>query len=113
MEFLKNVEEISKITMEPAAVSKCKIGGDWYRHKFRIEFEPGDVYPDYIEVNEYVMKMIDGKDLNIEEAVDILYKHLTCYQPKSLKVVDEIRGCKTHFDVIVEKSGMQKPTKKN
>lgn len=103
MTFLENKEEISLIIMEPTAVSMCKIGGDWYKHKFCIEFEPGDIYPDYIEVSEYIMKMIDGKPLNIEEAVDIVYKHLQTYQPKSLSVADSITGCKTHFNVRVIK----------
>lgn len=103
MEFLRNAEGITTITMEPIAVSKCKIGGDWYKHRFRVVFEPGEFYPDYIEVSEYIMQMIDGKTLNIEEAVDILHKHLSVYQPKSLIVTDTIRGCKTHFDVTVEK----------
>jgi hypothetical protein len=50
------------------------------------------------------MKEIDGKELNIEDVVDIIYNMLQSnYKPKSLTVTDYIENCKTHFDVVVTK----------
>ncbi len=101
MTKIENRENVSRIIMKPTAVSKCKIGQDWYKMAFEVEFIPGNCYPDYIEVNDFVMRKIDGKELNIEEAAEMLYGMLSAYNPKSLKVTNHIAGCKTHFDVDV------------
>lgn len=101
MNRILNKEKVSSITMMPTAYAKCKIGQDWYRCDFEVHFVPGDCYPDYMEVNSFVMSEIDGKELNIEEAARILYDHLIQYQPEELEVTNHIKGCKTHFDVDV------------
>lgn len=104
MKKLKNKQGITLITMKPVAYTKCAIGQDWYKNEFEIMFEPNGYYPDYMEVNEWIMTEIDGKEFNIEDVVDAIYSFLMeTYQPKDLKVIDRIIGCKTHFDVIVEK----------
>ena len=102
MEKLNNKEGITKITMHPTAYTKCKIGQDWYKCCFEILFIPDTCYPDYMEVNRFIMDYIDGKELNIEEAARMIYNHLLMYAPKQLKVINHIRDCKTHFDVDVE-----------
>lgn len=101
MTKIENKENVSCITMMPTAYTKCKIGQDWYKCQFECVFAPADCYPDYMEVNEYIMVNIDGQELNIEEATRLLYDHLMQYAPESLKVINHIRGCKTHFDVDV------------
>lgn len=101
MNMIPNKEKVSRIIMKPTAFTKCKIGQDWYKSIFEVEFIPGDCYPDYIEVNRFVMEHIDGKELNIEEATEILRDFLSCYNPKNLIVTNHIIGCKTHFDVDV------------
>lgn len=101
MTKIENKENVSVITMMPTAYTKCKIGQDWYKCQFECIFIPDACYPDYMEVNEYIMQNIDGKELNIEEAARLLYDHLVQYEPKSLKIINHIRGCKTHFDVDV------------
>ena len=101
MTKIENKENVTKITMMPTAYTKCKIGQDWYKCQFECCFLPGDCYPDYMEVNAYIMDEIDGKELNIEEAARMLYDFLMQYAPEYLKVVNHIRDCKTHFDVDV------------
>lgn len=104
MTRLKNEQGINKIIMKPVAYTKCEIGQDWYRNELLIVFEPDGYYPDYMEVNEWVMAEIDGKEYNIEDVVNKIYNFLkTEYKPNGLKVRDNIINCKTHFDVIVEK----------
>ena len=98
---IPNKEYVTEIKMMPTAYAKCKIGQDWYRCGFEAWFIPFNCYPDYMEVNEFVMREIDGKELNIEEATRILYDYLQEYKPTQLKVVNHIRNCKTHFDVDV------------
>jgi len=104
MNKIKNTQKINKIIMKPMAYTKCAIGQDWYKNELEIVFVPALCYPDYIEVNEWIMEHIDGKELNIEDVIDYIYKFLTEeYQPQSLTIKNNIAGCKTHFDVIVEK----------
>lgn len=101
MNKIENKEKVTRIVMKPTAVAKCKIGQDWYKMAFEAEFIPGDCYPDYIEVNDFVMNELDGKELNIEEAASMLYEMLMAYKPRFLQVTNHIKGCKTHFDVDV------------
>lgn len=104
MTKLDNCQRINVITMKPVAYTKCAIGQDWYRNQLEITFVPGECYPDYMEVNAWIMKEIDGKEFNIEDVVYEVYDFLAReYQPQRLRVVDNIIGCKTHFDVVVEK----------
>lgn len=102
--MLENNESILKITMMPTAITLCDIGDDWYGNKLEITFCPDKFYPDYIEVQNWIMDNVDGKRLNIEQVVDIVYRYLyDTYQPKELHVRDIVTGNKVHFDVIVEK----------
>lgn len=101
MTKIENKEGVKEITLRPVAFVKCKIGQDWYKCEFEAVFIPGPFYPDYMEVNAFVMSEIDGQEMNIEEAAKVLYEHLMQYKPKELKVVNHIHGCKTHFDVDV------------
>lgn len=107
MEKIKNTQDISTIIMKPTAYTKCKIGQDWYKNELEIEFIPFESYPDYMEVNSYVMEEIDGQELNIEDVVYQIYEHLMKYEPMYLSVTDHIKGCKTHFDVdVIKTSGL-------
>lgn len=104
MQEIKNTQGINNIKMKPIAFTKCAIGQDWYENKLEIDFEPDECYPDYMEVNDFIMKEIDGKELNIEDVVDMIYNMLQSnYKPKSLTVTDYIENCKTHFNVTVTK----------
>lgn len=104
MNKIKNTQGISKIIMKPVAYTKCVIGQDWYKNELEIIFVPDNYYPDYMDVNKWIMTNIDGKELNIEDVIDRIYNFLIDeYNPESLTVKNSITGCKTHFDVIVEK----------
>lgn len=104
MKKIENNQRIAKITMKPTAYTKCEIGQDWYKNELEIIFQPRKCYPDYMEVNEWIMKNIDGQEMNIEDVVSRVWEYLAnTYEPMVLIVRDYIKGCKTHFDVIVEK----------
>lgn len=98
---LGNIEKVSKIVMRPTACVLCQIGKDWYQCRFEAEFLPGGYYPDYMQVERFVMDEIDGKTLNIEQAARLLYDFLSLYEPKELRVRNHVTGCKSHFDVDV------------
>lgn len=104
MNRIKNEQKIKVIKMFPDAYTRCELGGDFYKNELEVIFEPDSCYPDYTEVQEWIMSNIDGKDMNIEDVVNEVYKFLTSeYKPKSLKIINRIADCRTHFDVIVEK----------
>lgn len=101
MKKLENIEKVKRIIMRPTACVKCQIGQDWYQCEFEVDFIPDEYYPDYMEVESFVIREIDGKELNIEQAAKILKDHLLQYEPKQITVTNHIHGCKTHFDVDV------------
>ena len=104
MNKLKNTQNIKRIIMEPTAYTKCVIGQDWYENHITIVFTPDEYYPDYTELRDWIMENIDGKELNIEDVIDIIYKLLQSeFRPKRLLIRDEIINSKTHFNVTVEK----------
>lgn len=104
MNTIKNTQGIDRIVMYPVAYTRCEIGGDWYKNELEIELFVGDFYPDYMQMEEYIMQEIDGKTLNIEDVVERIYnKIMVEFSPQALVITNRIRGCKTHFAVDVIK----------
>ena len=106
MEFtrIENRQKIARIVMKPDAYTICEIGGDMYKSRLEIVFIPDKCYPDYMQVQEWILKEIDGKTLNIEDVVDIVYRKLKEeFSPTAMKITSYIENCRTHFDVIVTK----------
>lgn len=104
MNKILNEQHIKKITMRPVAYTKCALGGDFYKNDIEIIFSPDKYYPDYTELQDWMMENIDGKTLNIEDVIVTIYDYIESeYKPTDLKVVDHVIGCRTHFDVVVEK----------
>jgi hypothetical protein len=66
--------------------------------------KPNKVYPDYMEVKDFISENVDGKVMNIETVVEKIYLYIMNeYEPVSLKVINHVKGCRTHFDVDVVK----------
>ena len=104
MNKIKNEQRIKKIRMFPDAYTRCELGGDFYKNQMEIEFTPDEFYPDYTEVQNWIMENIDGKTLNIEDVVGEIYSFLDYgYSPEELHIINRVSNCRTHFDVIVEK----------
>lgn len=101
MTKIPNNEQVAMIVMKPRAYTKCQIGQDWFLNCFKVLFKPNKCYPDYMEVQSYISKNIEGKEMNIEVAAYALKKYLEQYEPLSVVVIDHITNCNTHFDVDV------------
>ena len=100
---LENKEKVKKITMYPVAHTLCAIGQDFYKYEFKVEFEVGNYYPDYMDVEKWVMNNLDGKELNIEQGMRLFYDWLVeSYDPLNLKLTAVVKDAKTHFPVEVE-----------
>lgn len=104
MNKIENKQKINLIIMQPDAFNVCELGGDYYKNELTISFMPDSYYPDYTEVQTWIMENIDGKVKNIEDVVNEIYNFLMeTYQPRELEVSDHIIGCRTHFNVTVIK----------
>lgn len=104
MNKIKNTQNIGLIVMKPDAYCRCELGGDFYKNSLEITFVPDESYPDYTEVQDWIMKNIDGTTMNIEDVVDTVYKFLMeTYRPLDLEITNNVTGCRTHFDVTVIK----------
>ena len=104
MNKIDNKQNINMIVMKPDAYCRCELGGDFYKNSLEISFLPDKCYPDYTEVQEWIMQNIDGKTMNIEDVVEVIYNFIMdTYQPIDLEIRNEVTGCRTHFDVIVTK----------
>lgn len=102
MTRIENKEGVSKIVMRPIVYCLCDLGGDWYSLEIEIEMKPVGAYPDYMEVQDFLMRCVDGKRLNIEEALLITKKELEIWFPDAEIVVKGVvKNAKTHFDVEV------------
>lgn len=104
MTKIKNTQGINLIVMHPIAYNICDLGGDTYKSKLEITFVPDEYYPDYMEVQSWIAKNIDGKRLNIEDVVKVVHDFISKeYKPKEMSIASRIRDCRTHFDVEVYK----------
>ena len=105
MNKIINKENITSIVMKPTAYVKCCIGQDWFKNELEITFIPYECYPDYIQVRDWIMNNIDGREMNIEQVVSEIYNMLVNeYNPSYLRVAANIVDSNSHFDVIVTKS---------
>lgn len=103
--MVKNKENITEIIMKPFAECLCAIGKDWYHIQFEVHFTPVEYYPDYMTVAKYISDNINGKEMNIETAVDTLGEMLkTTYNPSLLTVKGIVDKVVTHFPVEVIKT---------
>ena len=102
--MVRNKENITEIVMKPFAECLCAIGKDWYHLQYEIKFNPGRYYPDYVTVNKFIMEHINGKELNIEQAVEKIGEFLMdTYYPNALTVKGIVDSVTTHFPVEVIK----------
>lgn len=104
MTKIPNIENIKSIVMKPTVCTLCAIGQDWFNSELTITFIPNKYYPDYMEVQAWIMENVDGQEMNIEHVVKSIYDFLAKeYEPKSITVENYVTRCKSHFDVIVTK----------
>lgn len=99
-----NKQKIKQIIMKPSASCFCPLGQDWYKIDFTINFIPKDYYPDYCDIQLFISQNINKQQLTIEDAIDILYKHLQeKYLPENITIEANINIVQSHFPVIVIK----------
>ena len=99
---IENRQHVKEIVMYPNVYAQCEIGGDWYENRLEISFTPDMAYPDYTEVQNWIMENVDGQMLNIEDVSIKVYKFLEeTYKPKKLRIINNVTECRTHFNVKI------------
>lgn len=102
--MVENNYGIDKIVIHPEAKCFCPLGADWYTNHFEVTIGPDQKIPDYCALDVYIAENINGKELIIEEAVDLLYQHIvSIYQPRSCRIVSHVNDA-GHSDVSVFKT---------
>lgn len=100
---IQNTQGIKRIDMMPIAHCLCAIGKDWYTIKFEITIYPEEEYPDYMDVMKWLTENVEGRELNIEDAVDLIYGYLTNSLSCEVEVVADVSDASTHCPVRVVK----------
>lgn len=102
MASFKNTTGITSITFEKLIHNFCPLGEDWYTNNIVVQMVPGDLLPDYIDIDA-MFDEIDTKHLIIEEVVAQVFDYLkSTYEPKYMKVTSYVDDA-VHLPVTVEK----------
>ena len=94
---------ISKMKMSVPVTVFCPLGPNYYRATINIEIELGDVIVDFLDLEDYFKKELNGKHLTSEDLVIEIFNHLDeAYKPMHLTVSSK---SDSHFaiEVIKEK----------
>lgn len=101
MPRFENKQNISNITLFKKLHNFCPLGDDWYTNNLTIIMQPGEIIPDYIEIESEISKL-ESKSLVIEDVVSSIFEIINQYNPKKIKVISEVDDA-THLKVKVEK----------
>ena len=102
MARFENKQGITKIVFAMTIRNHCPIGKDWYTTTVRVEMAPGNIIPDYDEVQRDILAL-EGADFIVEDVVARVFETVNAYEPKTLTVSAETEG-NGHFPVVVEKT---------
>ena len=101
--FIENKNKISEIILKGKSHNFCPIGQSHYTNQYVVEMFPDKVIPDYLDVQEFIRKEINDKELIIEDCVSMLFNHISItYNPKFLKVSSNVVDA-VHPEVTVVK----------
>ena len=103
MGTIRNDNNISMIQFNQNIQAFCPMGHDFYTNHITVSFCPGDLIPDYCDVEKF-MRSLAGKELIIEDVVGIVFDYLKeNYQPENLAVTSTVDDA-VHFPVKVTKT---------
>lgn len=102
MKKIENKEKISNIYFTRSICPFCPLGEDYYNAEVSVDFDVGDSYPDYIEVDTAIQEL-SGKSLTIEQVCEEVFKIMKEFEPRTLSVHVDAKSNK-HFPVTVSKN---------
>lgn len=99
----QNTQGITGIRMSTKVRAFCPMGNDWYCGNVTISMKPGDIIPDYVEVDTFI-KTLDGSNNILEDIVAKVFNHcIEEYCPLALDVTCYADDA-VHLPVAVTKS---------
>jgi len=107
MAQFKNTMGITQIKFTRSTNNWCPLGNDYYTNNFTVRMVPGDIIPDYVEVQEAIGEHINHKELTLEDAVAELFDIVDEYEPVMLEVTS-FSDDAAHFPVSITKTKTEK-----
>lgn len=100
--YIENEPKVEEIIYEDTVINFCPIGKSLYRNNLTITIHPDKVLPDYIEMHQEIREL-EGKNLIIEEAVDLVLEIVKKYKPHGA-IVTTVVDDANHPKVTISKS---------
>ena len=94
---------INKMNFTVPVTVYCPLGSNYYRATISVKMELGEYIVDFLDLEDYFKKELNGKSLTSEDLVIEIFNHLDeNYKPMHLSVTSH---SDSHFeiDVIKEK----------
>ena len=92
---------IDKMKFTVPVTPFCPLGPNYYRATINVEMELGEVIVDFLDLEDYFKKELNGKDLTSEDLVVEIYNKLDeVFKPMHLKVSS---SSDSHFAIEVIK----------
>lgn len=101
MAKFRNVMGITKIKFEKDVHCYCPLGESWCTYHIMVTMLPTDTIPDYCEIEQYIDKEVDNKEMTIESATAAVKDYLfSMYDMAMVRVSTSCADAK-HFPVMV------------
>lgn len=110
MAKFENKVGITQIKFTRSTNNWCPLGNDYYTNNFTVRLVPGDIIPDYVEVQQAIAERINHIPLSLEDAVSVLFDIVDEYDPVMLEVTS-FSDDAVHFPVSVTKTKTTKEKK--
>lgn len=79
----------------------CPLGPNYYRAQVTVNMELGDVIVDFLDLEDYFKKELNGKHLTTEDlTIEVFNKLDEVYKPMHLKVTSHSNS---HFELDITK----------
>ena len=101
MAKFENRYGVRKIVYKQKCRCFCPIGEAEYTNEFTVTMEPGDMIPDYCEIDKIIQECIEGEPLVIEEAArNLKHKIVEYVHPNWIMIESKVQDS-VHGDVEV------------
>lgn len=92
---------VNKIIFSVPVTVFCPLGPNYYRAQVDVEMELGSVIVDFLDLEDYFKKELNGKHLTTEDLTIEIFNTLDeIYNPIHLKVTSHSNS---HFDLAIVK----------
>lgn len=97
MRTYSNEKNISRMKFTAPVTPFCPLGPNYYRATVTCELELGDKIVDFLDLEAYFKKELNGSSLTTEDLCDEVFQTLSkVYEPKHIRVTV---GSDSHFPI--------------